>query len=640
MKEQGIFSSPNEGSFKSVDEIRQRNAFPDKKKQIISFETVTDIIDRERRMEEEFDIGQREATWKVPISPDKPIVVCLITDPHFGSVRANVNLFREHLDIIQNTPRMFCVFNGDDVDNFNATGKWAAGMFENPTPPEIVSRAIAKRYKELDDMGKIGTIGFGNHNDFGFAGGQDWYDSFLGGFNCPIFTSGGELHVTVGSQTYDLAMAHKYWGTSKLNPTNACKRFMDFEYPDADIAFLGHCFSSDTEVLTALRGWKTFDKVKVGELVMTRNLKNGNSEWNQVKEKFKYSSFKKMVHFKNRDVDLLVTPEHAVIATIDYQNYPYKRVEAKELIGLKRYMPTGGINKQKDIRVSDDWLRLVAWIITEGNYSSGSLGHIRISQSEKKKVSIKHITDICDRLGLSYSCIKRYSKGLIEHGQHRNYDAYRINLHSCEITKKIRIMFPKKQLTSWFFELSNRQFEILFKELILADGCKNSMGYGYQYASKWVNEIDTLQALCAINGYRTSKLKRSRRGAIYYILTINPRGRIMIIKGGKYVKYEGMVYCVSVKNETLLVRRNGKVVVSGNTHQSEGLHFEKGGKDRIAVIGGTYKDRDNFARKHGIGGRSGSPGWAVALWPNERKMQLFKDLVVAREFITDGKTNL
>ena len=316
MKEQGIFSSPNEGSFKSVDEIRQRNAFPDKKKQIISFETVTDIIDRERRMEEEFDIGQREATWKVPISPDKPIVVCLITDPHFGSVRANVNLFREHLDIIQNTPRMFCVFNGDDVDNFNATGKWAAGMFENPTPPEIVSRAIAKRYKELDDMGKIGTIGFGNHNDFGFAGGQDWYDSFLGGFNCPIFTSGGELHVTVGSQTYDLAMAHKYWGTSKLNPTNACKRFMDFEYPDADIAFLGH------------------------------------------------------------------------------------------------------------------------------------------------------------------------------------------------------------------------------------------------------------------------------------------------------------------------------------THQSEGLHFEKGGKDRIAVIGGTYKDRDNFARKHGIGGRSGSPGWAVALWPNERKMQLFKDLVVAREFITDGKTNL
>lgn len=298
-----------DGSFQSSQEIRQRHAFPDKKKQVVDFDTVVNVVTRERQMEAEFKIGQEEATWRVPHAPDKPIVICLITDPHFGSVRADAGLFREHLDIVENTPGMFAVFNGDDVDNFNATGKWASGMFENPTPPQLISRALAKKYKELDDRGKIGVLGFGNHNDFGFNGGQDWYESFLSGFNCPIFTSGGLLHIKHGGQEYQLAMTHKYWGTSKLNPTNACKRFLDFEHPQADIVFLGH------------------------------------------------------------------------------------------------------------------------------------------------------------------------------------------------------------------------------------------------------------------------------------------------------------------------------------THQSEGLHFEKGGKDRIAVIGGTYKDADDFARKHGIGGRSGSPGWAVALWPDKRKMALFKDLVVAREFL-------
>lgn len=252
MKEQGLYYPG--GKFKSVEEIRQDLAFPDKKRQTVDFNAVADILIRERKLEEGFDIGQQEAIWRVPSPPDKPIVISLITDPHFGSVRANVELFREHLDIIENTPNMYAVFNGDDVDNFNASGKWATGMTENPVPPQAVSRALAEKYRELDKKGKIGVLGFGNHNDFGFNAGQDWYESFLGGFRCPIFTSGGVLHVVHGTEIYDLALAHKYWGTSKLNATNACKRFLDFEHPEADIVFLGHTHQS--EGLTFEKGGK------------------------------------------------------------------------------------------------------------------------------------------------------------------------------------------------------------------------------------------------------------------------------------------------------------------------------------------------------------------------------------------------
>ena len=69
----------------------------------------------------------------------------------------------------------------------------------------------------------------------------------------------------------------------------------------------------------------------------------------------------------------------------------------------------------------------------------------------------------------------------------------------------------------------------------------------------------------------------------------------------------------------------------GHTHQSEGLQFERSGIERIGVIGGTYKDEDVWARKKGIGGRSGSPGWVVMLYPDRKQMQLYKDVEIAQQ---------
>jgi hypothetical protein len=71
----------------------------------------------------------------------------------------------------------------------------------------------------------------------------------------------------------------------------------------------------------------------------------------------------------------------------------------------------------------------------------------------------------------------------------------------------------------------------------------------------------------------------------------------------------------------------------GHSHQSECLHFDKGGKDRIAVIGGTYKVRDDWARQRGIGGRSGVPGHCVLLWPEKRCMVAMKDITVAVQML-------
>lgn len=230
------------GETRNID----HNPFPDKKERYVSFNGMVDYLEEGREMLNRFEIGQNEAEWNIrPEYPNLPVFILLMTDTHFGSVRSNTKLIAEHLSLVEDTPNFYLVHNGDQTDNFNAV-MHPSGMTENPMPPQIEGRVWAQRLRQLDAQGKLGAIGFGNHDDFTFEASQnDYYDTFMSEMSCPIFTSGGRLDIGVGKQRYILAMTHRYWGTSKLNPTNACKRFLDFEHPDADIILLGHTHQSE-----------------------------------------------------------------------------------------------------------------------------------------------------------------------------------------------------------------------------------------------------------------------------------------------------------------------------------------------------------------------------------------------------------
>jgi len=72
------------------------------------------------------------------------------------------------------------------------------------------------------------------------------------------------------------------------------------------------------------------------------------------------------------------------------------------------------------------------------------------------------------------------------------------------------------------------------------------------------------------------------------------------------------------------------IVFTGHTHQHSYEVFERGHKQVIAVVGGTYKDPDPWASKMGIGMRAGSPGMTALLWPDERKMEMVNDIETAK----------
>lgn len=220
-----------------------RNPFPDKKVASLDHERVTQYLKETQNLRKEFSVSQEDATWMFYGEyPTLPHAFVYMPDIHYGSLEVDYDMLDRHFGIVKNTPNMAVVFGGDMVDNFQPQ-HISSGMIGDGVPPDIQIQAMMEKMAELDRKSKVGAVCFGNHDDWTFrTAGMDFYNTFMGDFNAPIFGKGGMLHIMVGEsgQKYDVGINHTHWGNSKINPTNAAKRAMDYSYQGADIALLGH----------------------------------------------------------------------------------------------------------------------------------------------------------------------------------------------------------------------------------------------------------------------------------------------------------------------------------------------------------------------------------------------------------------
>jgi predicted phosphodiesterase len=115
-------------------------------------------------------------------------------------------------------------------------------------------------------------------------------------------------------------------------------------------------------------------------------------------------------------------------------------------------------------------------------------------------------------------------------------------------------------------DFSKRQFDIFLHTLIRGDGsyhksCRSSMMfYGI------LEVLEQLQILCHSFGYKaTLSVYREK----HYRLNITEKASVTVngcVGASDFSKttYSGEVWCATVPNDTLVVRRNGKVSIQGN----------------------------------------------------------------------------
>lgn len=384
----------------------------------------------------------------------------------------------------------------------------------------------------------------------------------------------------------------------------------------------GLCYSSDTEVLTR-RGWLKFGETNSLDEFATRKIGTGEFEWQRSISRTIEPYSGDMYNFHSRSMDILVTPEHrmlvnqlpralggstarhgeTVVSAQNLARYGNHHVQIpqtskwkgseienktfvpditeiteKLLAKAKRVGRTGMTERHarimagyigKSLQMSgDDYCAFMGAFLSEGWCSKTS---VHICQFEKSK-GFKKYEELLTRI-LGHPATRMKSDFFISRKALRDH---------C-------IGFGDRAWTKWIpDEIMNatpKQISIFWEYFMLGDGSyepKSSKSGRGQHPGESHERITTTSKrmadqLCELAqkmGYsaaiRTVAKKDAAKsfGKIFksreqYVVSLR-RSKGMTVKARK-IQYDGMIYCVTVPNSILYVRRNGKPAWCGNS---------------------------------------------------------------------------
>ncbi len=349
------------------------------------------------------------------------------------------------------------------------------------------------------------------------------------------------------------------------------------------------CFDDKTEVLTQ-QGWKLFAALLPDDLVAAVDPDDHSLRYERPTEHFAAPYRGWMIHFEGqRGSDVMVTPNHRVLYRTGGQS-SWLIDDASTLVGrdvhflaaperwdapevpwfeiLPVPLPCSHVERAASFSLPismDDWLEFLGYFIAEGsaNHSDQNVYCVAISQVSGEKAD--QIQACLDRLPFHAS---------------RTFDGrgWRINnkaLHAW-LVENVGQGARNKKLPDFVRQLGRRQLSILFAALMLGDGRAN----GRDYTTSSRQLADDVQEIVLKIG-RRAWISRDRDG--YEVHAANRNESRVTPSASRSVWYEGMVYCATVPSGLLLVRRNGKSSIQGNSYWDA----EVAGNKQMAIVGGV-----------------------------------------------------
>lgn len=381
-------------------------------------------------------------------------------------------------------------------------------------------------------------------------------------FNIEVLCDFEQFDITLLPTFYDIApgwvSTHGHLGGISLNRI-AGNTAMGAARKFNKSVVMGHCFDDQTEILTP-QGWTKHSDLTEDSIVLTANKDTHALEWNKVQEVHRYTDYDELIRINSFGLDLLVTPEHGlVIESRADGSWSFPTAEQKYGKGV--VFPLAGLHDQESLDLSDDEVRFLALVMADGSVDPN--GNIRIAQSDDGKGDYEETVRILDSLGYEYSKVLRYNAGETQHGTHRNFDAYRFGIKSAAARALVAKYLdgtsknPLRNLAG----MSVHQMNVFLDMYTLTDGSTNAESLNSRQLTSFDKpKLDFLQELAVRTGHRSSMGTRH--------LTINSRSTVRVDKYSWYREpYSGVVWCVSVPNGTLVVRRNGKTAITQNTHR-------------------------------------------------------------------------
>ena len=339
------------------------------------------------------------------------------------------------------------------------------------------------------------------------------------------------------------------------------------------------CYDKETSLYTK-RGWIKFPEVVKEDLVLSLHPDTKDLEWVSITDLFKFHS-EKMMHFKNKTFDLMVTDDHMMV-------YQTKWDRDCGRTGL-RFIEAKDLPKDSYIYRSSEWVgEVLEGIDTFGmtleNYcifmgywlSEGHLGRkeIMINQwkEETRPVMFKALSE------MGFKVCNLQQKGIYIKLQNEHHDRLFQYLESFGYSYK---KFVPEEIKS----LPKSYIELFLNSYTLGDGhtrknMKSFKGGTFSpevsITTASIRMRDDLGELLIKVGKRPSFFEEPERWVEHKNGTYLSRPTYKVIAcTNQYaatanmtrdlVDYDDDVYCVRLeKNHTLFVQRSGKVCWSGN----------------------------------------------------------------------------
>lgn len=352
-----------------------------------------------------------------------------------------------------------------------------------------------------------------------------------------------------------------------------------------------HCCSADTEILTE-HGFKLFNKLSKEEKVFSLNPATNEIELIKPEKYISYQYKGKMVHIKNHNFDMLVTPEHNIPIL---KNNEIEFRKAQDMRYNYRIPRTGiwiGNNKHEieiggTIYSAEKFFEFFGYYLAEGNHSQADKKNQERIRIHQNKDSIIPIIKCLKHLGIEYTLSEKEG-GRVTISIHKK--KYVALAKFCNVGKSYEKFIPKN-----LKEYGPKYLRILLDAFIYGDGNKrhepdfNSTIKIYWTSSKQLAQ-DISELILKV-GSRPSiyqyhkKAPFTIRGKEYLtkhpVFTINecsskpfvaghPNGRSSGNIPFETIEYKGMVYCVTLpKNHIIYIKRNGKCTWTGNCYWPE-----------------------------------------------------------------------
>jgi ribonucleoside-triphosphate reductase len=346
----------------------------------------------------------------------------------------------------------------------------------------------------------------------------------------------------------------------------------------------GQCLSEDTKILTP-EGWKSYNEVKVGDQVYTFNVKTKKLELKPVKYVYVGRHNGIMYRLRNRTQDQLISPGHRVVRLLfNTENYKLEPIE--ECLKLKSgiYIPTPAVttNENPDAPISDELLKLTAWILSEGYIEKVSKNSYRlmITQSDTEHPdNFKEITELLKQFNAKFTIRRKKRLGT----------GCDIRLTPASSKPILRALNNEKKPPAWLYRLSRRQARIFLETFIKGDGCCER--YRRRIVTTSQELAEALAAVAVLAGFNCSirmRIMKPPSKKVQYYLTITESKHDATLRVST-VNYDGIIWCVHTENETVVAKRGGCIFITGNTPFSNvtlGAGVPEFMKDMPAVVGG------------------------------------------------------